>query len=129
MEYLADTVAIIRYFSGSGYLPKKVKEIFLSADEGENVISISIISIVEIMYLAERNKIKLNLGEFKKKIENNPNYRIIDLDFDIIEVAKNIDGLELHDRLIVSTAKYLEIPIITSDEIITDSKIIEVIWK
>ncbi len=129
MEYLADTVAIIRYFSGSGYLPKKIKEIFLSADEGENVISISIISIVEIMYLAERNKIKLNLVEFKKKIENNPNYRIIDLDFDIIEVAKNIDGLELHDRLIVSTAKYLEIPIITSDEIITDSKIIEVVWK
>jgi len=129
LEYLADTVAIIRYFSGSGYLPKKIKEIFLSADEGENVISISIISIVEIMYLAERNKIKLNLVEFKKKIENNPNYRIIDLDFDIIEVAKNIDGLELHDRLIVSTAKYLEIPIITSDEIITDSKIIEVVWK
>ena len=76
MEYLADTVAIIRYFSSSGYLPKKVKEIFLSADEGENVISISIISIVEIMYLAERNKIKLNLDEFKKKIENKSSKRL-----------------------------------------------------
>jgi hypothetical protein len=30
-------------------------------------------------------------------------YRMVDIDFDIVETAKTVQGLELHDRLIVST--------------------------
>ena len=129
MEYLADTVAIIRHFAKTGVIGKRAKQILRNADAGKNTIYVSIISIVEIMYLAERNKIPINLEEVKEQLNESDNYQVVDLSLDIIEVAKPIQGLELHDRLIVATGKYLAIPILTSDLLISNSNLIDVIWK
>jgi len=56
MEYLADTVALIRHLSGTGRIGKAAKEILKTTDQGGHIIYISIISMVEIMYLAEAEK-------------------------------------------------------------------------
>ncbi|MBM3236806.1 type II toxin-antitoxin system VapC family toxin [Candidatus Poribacteria bacterium] len=129
MEYLADTVAIIRHFARTGVIGKKAKQILRDADAGKNTIYISVISLVEILYLAERNKIPINFEEVKRRLNESDNYQVIDLSLDIVEVAKTIQCLELHDRLIVATGKYLAIPILTSDLPISNSNLIDVIWK
>lgn len=128
MQFLADTVAVIRHFAGVGKIGKSAKLILQDADNGKNTILISIISMVEILYLSERNKIPLDFKEMKKNLVQLDNYKVVDLDIDIVEKAKNVQGFELHDRLIVSTALYFNVPILTSDQVITDSSIIEVIW-
>jgi len=129
VEYLADTVAIIRHFANVGKIGKAAKSILQDADNGKNTIMISIISIVEILYLSERNKIPLDFEEVRRKLLYLDNYRIVDLDFDIVQTAKTVRGLELHDRLIVSAALSLNVPILTSDQIIRDSGQVDVIWK
>ncbi len=129
MEYLADTVAIIRHLSGTGKIGKAAKEILKAADRGENIVYISIISLVEIMYLSEGHKIPVDFKTTHNKILKSENYQIIDLDMGIVEVAKGVKDLELHDRLIVATAKYLKIPILTCDISIQDSDAIEAIWN
>ena len=128
MQYLADTVAIIRHFAMAGKIGKAAKLILRDADHGKNTILISIISVVEILYLSERNKIALEFEEMKHWLLHLDNYKILDLDLDIVETAKIVQGLELHDRLIVSTALSLNIPILTSDQIIKDSGQVGVIW-
>lgn len=128
MQYLADTVAIIRHFAMAGKIGKAAKLILRDADHGKNTILISIISVVEILYLSERNKISLEFEEMKHWLLHLDNYKILDLDLDIVETAKTVQGLELHDRLIVSTALSLNIPILTSDQIIKDSGQVGVIW-
>ena len=129
MQYLADTVAIIRHFANVGKIGKAAKLILQDADSGKNTILISIISIVEILYLSERNKIPLDFEDVRRKLLPLDNFRIVDLDFDIVETAKTVQGLELHDRLIVATSLSLNIPILTSDQIIKDSGQVDVIWK
>ena len=129
MQYLADTVAIIRHFANVGKIGKAAKLILQDSDNGKNTILISIISIVEILYLSERNKIPLDFEDVRRKLLPLDNYRIVDLDFDIVETAKTVQGLELHDRLIVSTSLSLNVPILTSDQIIKDSGQVDVIWK
>jgi len=129
LQYLADTVAIIRHFANVGKIGKAAKLILQDADSGKNTILISIISIVEILYLSERNKIPLDFEDLRRKLLPLDNYRIVDLDFDIVEIAKTVQGLELHDRLIVSTSLSLNVPILTSDQIIKDSNQVDVIWK
>ena len=129
MQYLADTVAIIRHFASVGKIGKTAKSILQDADHGKNKILISIISIVELLYLSERNRIPLKLEEVKGKLLHLDNYKIIDLDFDIVEIARTVQGLELHDRLIVSTALFLNVPLLTSDRIIYDSGQVDVIWS
>ena len=128
MEYLADTVALIRHLSGTGRIGKAAKEILKTADQGEHIIYISIISMVEIMYLAEGNRIPADFRTIKSKIINSDNYQIIDLDMEIVETAKGIRKLELHDRLIVATGNYLQIPILTCDQSIQESNAIRTIW-
>jgi PIN domain nuclease of toxin-antitoxin system len=129
LQYLADTVAIIRHFANVGKIGKAAKLILQDADSGKNTILISIISIVEILYLSERNKIPLDFEDVRRKLLPLDNYRIVDLDFDIVETAKTVQGLELHDRLIVSTSLSLNVPILTSDQIIKNSSQVDVIWK
>ena len=128
MEYLADTVAVVRFLADTGKIGRKARKIFEETEKGEHIIWISIISIVEIMYLAEKNRIPVNLEDFIEKIKLNRNYKLIDLDLDIVRTANRLSGLELHDRLIVATAKYMDIPLITSDSIIINSGFIEILW-
>ena len=129
MQYLADTVAIVRHFANVGKIGRTAKSILQGADSGKNTILISIISIVEILYLSERNKIPLDFEDVRHKLLPLDNFRIVDLDFDIVETAKTVQGLELHDRLIVSTSLSLNVPILTSDQIIKDSGQVDVIWE
>jgi len=129
VQYLADTVAIIRHFASVGKIGKAEKSILQDADNGTNKILISIISMVDILYLSERNRVPLNLEEMRRKLLYLDNYEIIDLDLDIVETARTVQGLELHDRLIVSTALSLNVPVLTSDQIITDSGQVDVIWS
>ncbi len=129
MEFLADTVTIVRHFSRTGRIGEKAKLLLQSADRGENKIAVSIMTVTEILYLSERQKIPLNIAQFTEKMSGLTNYRLIDIDLAVILEAQNVRGLELHDRLIVSTARVLGVPVITSDEEITDSGLVEVIWK
>ena len=86
-------------------------------------------SLVEILYLSEKRRIPLNLAQFTEKMSSLTNYRLVDIDLAVILEAQNVRGLELHDRIIVSTARVLGVPILTSDQEIIDSGLVEVIWK
>ena len=131
MEYLADTVAIIRFVSKSGSIGARALTILKDADSASTTIIISVMSLVEVLYLSEKSRVKLKLSDLMNRIKNHNNYRIIDLDTNILQTAEKISSknLELHDRLIVATAVYLKVPILTSDKIIRESKLTETIWE
>ena len=84
--------------------------------------------MVEILYLSEKNRIPLDFSDAKNRLRNADNYKVIDLDLDIVEASKTIQGLELHDRLIVVAALFLNVPILTSDQMIKDADVVSVIW-
>lgn len=129
MEFLADTVTIVRHFSRIGRIGQKAKLLLQSADRGENKIAVSIMSVTEILYLSEKQRIPLDLAQFTEKMFALTNYRLVDIDLAVILEAQNVRGLELHDRIIVSTARVLGVPVLTPDEEITDSGLVEIIWK
>ena len=122
-------MAIIRHFSRTGRIGATAKSLLQSADRGENKIAVSIMSVTEILYLSEKGTIPVNLAQFTDRISVSTNYRFIDIDLAVITEAQYVRGLELHDRLIVSTARVLGLPLITCDEKITKSGLVEVIWK
>ena len=55
MNYLLDTVTIIRHLTNSGKIPGKVEKI-LDNKAGKNKFYISAISLMEILYLTEKFK-------------------------------------------------------------------------
>ncbi len=128
MEYLLDTVTLVRYLSNSGKLSPKVKEIFDCSERFECVFAISTISLMEIMYLAEKNRISISLEETLERIRFSTMYKIMNLSTEIIQTAQTVRFYEMHDRLILATAKYLNIPIISPDNQFKNIEGIEVIW-
>ncbi len=83
----------------------------------------------ESLYLAEKQRISLNLHEVEKQLNNFQNYKEVPLSFEIIKNAWQITDIpELHDRLISSTASFLNLTLITNDPKIENSKFVNTIW-
>ena len=125
MKYLLDTVTVIRHFANTGNIGHTART--LLAESG-NQFCISVISLMEILYLAEKRRIKINLSQTIERIKSQPSFQIVALTEDILKIAENVHFRELHDRLIIATAKWLKAPIITSDTEMKQLKNIKVIW-
>ena len=83
---------------------------------------------MEILYLSEKRRIDIDLIETLNRIELSSLYQIVDLTPEILKVANDLVFYELHDRLILSTAKWLDIPIISSDEKFKNVEGVKVLW-
>lgn len=128
MRYLLDTVALVRHFASSGKMGKKAARLLDTAEENEHEFVISVISLMEVMYLAEKNRIGISLAETLDHIESTPQYTVVNLNPDILRVAEGIDFYELHDRLILATAKWLGVSVISSDGKFAVVEGVEVVW-
>ena len=128
MSFLLDTVTIIRHFSQQGRMGQKAAKALKRIDDGQDNAFISVISLMEILYLAERNRIDIHFEETLNLIERSSNYFIVDLTPQILTVAKTVEFPELHDRLILATAKFLDIPVVSSDRLFDQIPGISVLW-
>ncbi len=128
MIYLLDTVTLVRYLSGKGKIGKSASAILNTFENSDFELAISVISLMEIMYLSETGRIGIDLLKTIQLISETEGYKIIDLNSEIILTAAEIDFYELHDRMILSTAKWLDVPILSSDKRFVNINGIDVIW-
>jgi len=126
MLYVTDTHALVWYIIGQ--LHDKVDEIFKSAEMGESTIFIPTIVLAECLYLVEKGKIKLDFDELLRRIELSRNFVPASFNFQVMKLLPEIGLKELHDRVIVATAKMLNAKLLTKDRKIRETGIAEVIW-
>ena len=127
-KYVTDTMALILHLENRKS-SQTVKQIFDSADLSETTIYVPAIVFAEILYLAEKQRISLNLHEVEKHLKNFQTYKEVPLSFEIIQNAQQITDIpELHDRLIASTASFLNLALITNDPKIENSQFVKTIW-
>lgn len=129
MRYLLDTMTVIRHFSGTGTLGNTAQHILDQIETSEDEFFISVVSLMEIMYLSEKKRIPIDLDATLTKIESSGIYTIVELSADILRVATSVQFYELHDRLILATAKWMEIPVISSDGKFPDVAGITTVWN
>jgi predicted nucleic acid-binding protein len=129
MQYLLDTVVLVRHFVGRGKIGVRASRILDGIEKSHDQLMISVISLMEVMYLSERNRIEISLRETLDHIESSSKYTVVDLNADVLRVAETISFYELHDRLILATGKWLQIPVISSDREFGQIEGIEVVWE
>lgn len=84
---------------------------------------------MEVLYLSEAGRIDLPLAELVATVSSSRNYTIVPVDADITLAAVGVDDVpELHDRIIVATARYLGVPILTGDQVIAASQHAHTVW-
>jgi predicted nucleic acid-binding protein len=126
-SFVTDTQALVKFMMGKKVINDRSHQAFQSADKGETTIIIPAIVLMEVLYLFEKNRINISLLQTEDLFKSQ-NYQFEPLNFEILKTASEIDDIpELHDRLIAATARYLDLPIITNDPVIQDSKFVEVL--
>ena len=129
MKFVADTHALLWWFTDSPKISIKASEIFEKCENGEVVIFIPSIVIAESLSIFERKRVNFNFKGLFKKIHTSENFILIALDYPILQkMLETKEVPELHDKIIVSTAKFLKIPIITKDRILQNLSSIKTIW-
>ena len=124
--FVADTHALVWYILRKA--PLKVRNIFKDAENNNEVIYIPTIALAEMFHAIIKERIRLDYEEALSIIQQNPNYKIIGFDYSILKEFVKIKGFDLHDNIIVATAKFLDATLITKDEDIIKSKIVKTIW-
>ncbi len=129
---VADTHVLIWYLSDSPKLSSKALEKFETALNAGGHICISSITLVEIVYLVEKDRISVDASNQLSKVLDNPDtyLKIIDLNRNIAESVKLIsrDAVpDMPDRIIAATASFLNLPLITRDHKIRAANL-KTIW-
>jgi PIN domain nuclease of toxin-antitoxin system len=117
---ILDTHAVVWAFLDLKRLSAVARTTLEAANRRHDTVYVSAISIVEITYLIEKNRLP---AETKSRLlveADNPdsNLRIVPLDRDIAERIEQIsrDAVpDMPDRIIAATAVHLGVPLITRD--------------
>lgn len=129
MNFVTDTHALIWWFTDSPRISSKASEIFEKCEKGENVIFIPTIVVAESLSIYEKKRISFNFKNLFKKIDTSENFVLIALDYPILEKMVNLKEVhELHDKIIVASAKHLNLPIITKDKVLRKLSSIKSVW-
>jgi PIN domain nuclease of toxin-antitoxin system len=130
---MADTHAIVWYLSKPEKLSQTAIQILDRASQSGQMIYLSAISIVELQYLTERNRIDpLVLTHILQNVRSvTPSIEIADLDIEIGDQLIQIDRTivpEMPDRIIATTALVLNLPLVTCDHKIQACSAIQTVW-
>ncbi len=119
-DYVTDTHGLIWYLEDHSRLGATASQLFDACDRGEIAIYIPTISLVEIVYLQEKGRIPADL-KARLDVElqaGRSNLALTDLTAGVANALAHVPRDEvpdMPDRIIVATALYLELPLITRD--------------
>jgi PIN domain nuclease of toxin-antitoxin system len=133
MSVVADTHTIIWYLRS----PEKLSTNALTSldnalNNGESIF-ISAISLVEMNYLVEKNRIPVGSLEQLLQLIDDPlvNLVVVPLDTPLARAFTQIPREivpEMGDRIIAATSLYLSLPLVTKDHKIRNLSNIQTIW-
>jgi predicted nucleic acid-binding protein len=127
-EYVADTVALIFRLEGR-QLGRAAIAAFDAAEAGTARIYVPAMVLAEILYLAEKKRIAINLTHVSSYLAQNSACLEYPLTAAVVQAAAQIqDVRELHDRLIAGTALLLRCPLLTCDASLQASLCISTLW-
>jgi PIN domain nuclease of toxin-antitoxin system len=126
--YVIDTHALIWYFEDSPKLSPAARLAFEEIEKGNAFGVVPTIVLAELVHLADNKKTPININETINQLKQADNFGIVSLDLTVILLMIPEKAYEIHDRVIVATAKSFDAALITKDEHIRNAGTISCIW-
>jgi len=129
MNYVADTHALIWWFTDSSRISPTAAGVFERCEQGNIIIFIPTIVIAESLSIFDKKRVSFDFKKLFARINNSDNFMLVSLDYPILRKMIDLTDIpELHDKIIVATAKHLNLPIITKDGILHDLPHVKTVW-
>jgi PIN domain nuclease of toxin-antitoxin system len=128
-KYVADAHALVWHITDDKRLGEEARAILTQADQALALVYVPTIVLAEIMYLAERGRIKVAFSDVLTAVRDSAGYLTYPFDESVLERAAEARNIpELFDRIIVATAILTGATTITKDEAITTAQIVKTVW-
>jgi PIN domain nuclease of toxin-antitoxin system len=129
---VADTHAALWYLLKNPHLSSAARRFMDDAASAGHDIVLSPISLAEIIYLVEKNRLPASAYDDLRKALADPDYVIEEAPFtaEIVEAMRQIprDAVpDMPDRIVAATAVYLGVPVISRDGRIRASNV-RTVW-
>lgn len=131
-DIVVDTHIAIWYFADPTQLSQPAENAIDNA-EVNGIIFVSSITIVELIYLIEKNKIPQSVLDLLRVAldDSTTAFRLIELSREVADKVRNIPRLsvpDMPDRIIAATTLHLNLPLVTKDHKIQALQNIQTIW-
>lgn len=129
---VVDTHTALWYLHKNPRLSATARTFIDAAAQAGNDIALSPISLAEIIYLVEKNRLPASAYDDLKAALADPEYVIEEAPFNggVVEAIRLIPRAEvpdMPDRIVAATAAYLRVPVISRDRCIRCSSI-QTVW-
>ena len=132
IRVVADTHAVLWYLYNDARLSTQAMTFMDSIDQVGDQIAVSSITLAELVYLIEKNKIPATAFERVLLALEQPNATLVEVPFDraIAGVMRQLDRSQvpdLPDRIVAATAIACSVPVVSRDRKIRSSSVTS-IW-
>jgi PIN domain nuclease of toxin-antitoxin system len=129
---VADTHAALWHLFDDDRLSVVARAFLDEAAAARHKILVSPISLAEVVYLVEKNRLPAAAYEDLKKALNNPNHVLQEapLTAGVVEALRQVPRdvvPDMPDRIVAATALYLGVPVISGDARIRAAKL-QTVW-
>ena len=129
--YVTDTHPLVWFATGKhAKLSKKALRAFTSASQEQALIYVPAFVLWEVAMLLKIGRIALKepYGEWAEHLVAHPGFELADFSVDVTTEAYSYPFLDPFDGVITATAKVMDLPLITKDMEIDQSRLVEVYW-
>ncbi len=128
--YVVDTHVLIWYFTGSKRLKPALREKIDETRAQNGRLLVPTIVLAEALDIAEKGRVQFDFAEMYRVIREEQEFEIVSLSPEIVSLSPEIFNTviqvqnipELHDRIIVATARFYGAGILTKDRVILESE-------
>lgn len=126
-KYCFDTHPLVWYFRESKTLSEKAKLILDEAFNGNSIAFIPSIVLLEAFHLSLKDSkfVFSKFVDFLKRAE----FIIVPLEEEVLKTCFELPkGINIHDRIVIATAKISGSKLVTKDKVLRSSFPLETIW-
>ncbi len=125
-----DTHALVWYLSRPKRLARSARRLLADADAARASVLVPAIVAVELSVLRETGRNIVGIAQLEALMTAQPSFRFLPLDLaQATEFALLQTVRDPFDRMVLAAARATGVPLITADEAIHDSALVEVVWE
>lgn len=128
---VTDTHPLIFHAAGGGRLGSRASRIFERCEAGQAILYVPAVVIWECSLLVRVGRIHLrrSLRVFFDDLFSNPSYHPLDLTPHQVFIADDLPFTrDPFDALIVAAARATDLPLVTRDSAIVESRMVPILW-
>lgn len=127
--YVVDTHALIWYLLNNKKLSPTARMIFQAAEQNQTILIIPAIVVAELYYSNAKNNWFADFISLYTDLISKPFIQFIPFEhLHVPNFSQDAIIPEMHDRMIAGAARRIGAPLITSDPLIVNSRIVTTVW-